>query len=302
MKTVSPDVPSPRVILFGLQCAFTGAVADVLSARQLVPSALLMPGHPELDQPQRAELSVTTLPIAGGAARLPARSFPTFRIGPLTAATTLEFVDSLEPDVIIVACFPSLIPRAIRNMPRLIAINIHPSLLPAHRGPDPLFWIMRDGGVGCGVTVHELSGKLDAGDILAQRVVMYPDGARESAVERQLATSGAELAADVVRSVETGHLHRREQDERAATYEPWPGIENFTISTVRSVRHAWNFIRGVAGRGVPVRVESDSDVFFISDALAIGEGTNPPQTTIEGQVPIQFKDGWLLAQIQHQSN
>jgi len=295
MNTVSPDVPSSRIVMFGLQCAFTDAVAAGLVERGLPPLALIIQGHPNLERPVHVGTQRSRLPIAGTQPTNVAREYPTFQIGNLTSLPTLELIESFRPDVIVVACFLSLIPYAIRDIPRWTAINIHPSLLPAHRGPDPLFWIMRDGGAGCGVTVHEMSSRFDAGDILAQRAIPYPQGTREHNLERLLARAGAELVSEIITSRTSGGPHRRAQDESAATYESWPDASDYLISVDRPVRDAWNFIRGVSGRGVPVRIETGSGVLCVSDATDYQTSSAPPAMLNDGEIVIEFLGGWLLA-------
>ncbi len=53
--------------------------------------------------------------------------------------------------------------------PRIHAINIHPTMLPKFRGPSPLEAVVKAEGKHFGVTIHKLSGQIDAGDILCQR-------------------------------------------------------------------------------------------------------------------------------------
>lgn len=239
------------------------------------------------------------LPIAGTPGNATANRYPTYRIGSVTSSSTVELIQSFDPDVLLVACFPRLIPRAIRAIPRLTALNIHPSLLPAHRGPDPLFWIMHAGGAGYGVTVHALSGHFDTGNILAQRALPYPDGARESDLELMLASVGAELAANVISTVEQHATRGEPQNEMLASYESWPTVEDFVIDTNRYALQAWNFIRGVAPRGVPVRVKTASGTVHVSDALARGESDDVVAIPTADQVVINFQTGWLLGQLHH---
>lgn len=287
--------------MFGLRCDFTDAVATGLTERGMLPVALLVPGHPDLERPARAGVPPTALPIAGVPRQRSSGTYPTFQIGQLNSTPTIELIESLQPDAIVVACYPRLISRAIRDIPRLTSINVHPSLLPAHRGPDPLFWIMRDGGDGCGLTVHELTDTVDAGDILAQQAVPYPDGARERELELLLASVGAELVGKVIAAHMTHDPPRQRQDERSASYESWPNLDDFAISVNRPARDAWNFVRGVARRGVPIRIDDGSANIRISDAVQLVQGRIPPIATNAGEIVIEFSDGWLLA-LAHQPN
>jgi len=277
--------------MFGIQCAFTQRVIDELSAQGFPPVALLLPGHPAIEQPLTVTPPGSTLPLVGAAKR--SKPYSTYRVGQLASPAALELVSSLTPDYIVVACYPRLIPRRIRHLARVMALNVHPSLLPQHRGPDPLFWIMRDGGAGCGVTVHELSGRFDAGRIVAQQAVPYPEGAREADVESVLAAVGARLVADLMASGEASTTHAVIKHEES--YESWPTEADYVVPAGSSVRLAWTFIRGVAERGIPITVMADTGTHVVTDAVAHGHDPNLPDAPDSNEVICAFHDGWLRA-------
>ena len=61
-----------------------------------------------------------------------------------------------EPDLVMCSGFPWKIPQAALDVPRLGSINLHPALLPRHRGPIPLAWALRDGDPVWGTTWHRM--------------------------------------------------------------------------------------------------------------------------------------------------
>ena len=83
---------------------------------------------------------------------------------------------AIDPDLIVVSCFPWRLPGQVRRLATCGAINLHPSLLPRFRGPDPLFWAFQTGTKDWGVTVHRMDDAFDAGPILGQRRFDIPDG------------------------------------------------------------------------------------------------------------------------------
>jgi methionyl-tRNA formyltransferase len=285
-------MPPARILLFGIRCQFTETVAACLSASRVQPIALILPGPPNIEQPIRVVARRQLLPMAAAPAPANDSDIPTYQVGRLSSPGTLGLIESLNPDLIVVACFPRLIPPDVLSHARIGAFNIHPSLLPQHRGPDPLFWIMRDGGRGCGVTVHALASRYDTGDIYVQDNVQYPDGVREQVLERTLATRGAELALDVIEGLVAGTQPRTAQNECGASYEGWPDERDYVLDTRRTARDGWNFVRGVAERGVPIRVDAGN--LRIRDAIAYGEDSEPPQPG-HGEVVIRLNPGWLLA-------
>ena len=71
--------------------------------------------------------------------------------------------------------FPWKIPQAALDVPRLGSINLHPALLPRHRGPIPLAWALREGDAAWGSTWHRMDSELDTGNVLVQTTVPIED-------------------------------------------------------------------------------------------------------------------------------
>jgi methionyl-tRNA formyltransferase len=158
---------------------------------------------------------------------------------------------ALEPDLIIVACYPRLIPPPITDAARIAALNIHPSLLPRHRGPDPLFWTFHAGDDVSGITIHHLSGRFDAGDILLQEATNIHADESLPDLEQRLARLAAQQVVRLISGLPSLPLPRS-QDSARATTEPWPTESDRTIDATWSVRRARRFIAGVASRHGPL--------------------------------------------------
>jgi methionyl-tRNA formyltransferase len=82
--------------------------------------------------------------------------------------STRAFLAESKIDYIIVASFDQIIKRETLNIPGLGIINFHPSLLPKYRGPSPISWSLINGERKTGITIHELTEKIDAGKVLYQ--------------------------------------------------------------------------------------------------------------------------------------
>lgn len=79
-----------------------------------------------------------------------------------------ELVKRFDPDLFMTATFDQIIPEKIFKLAIKNAVNVHPSLLPKYRGPSPTGWAIINGEKTSGVTIHELSSEIDAGDIFLQ--------------------------------------------------------------------------------------------------------------------------------------
>jgi methionyl-tRNA formyltransferase len=81
----------------------------------------------------------------------------------------------LEPDVLLCWGFSWKIPQEALDVPRYGAVNLHPALLPRHRGPIPLSWALREGDPVFGITWHRMDADFDTGPILAQTSIPILD-------------------------------------------------------------------------------------------------------------------------------
>jgi methionyl-tRNA formyltransferase len=101
-------------------------------------------------------------------------------------------------DLLVVAGCARILGAELRAAPRLGAINVHPSLLPAYRGREPLFWALLRGEQEVGVTVHRMTEEVDAGPILVQRRVSVPERATSASLAALVSAEGAGLVPEVL--------------------------------------------------------------------------------------------------------
>jgi methionyl-tRNA formyltransferase len=134
------------------------------------------------------------------------------RIAPLLRA--------LEPDVLLCAAFPWKIPADALAVPRLGAVNGHPSLLPRHRGPMPMAWAARNGETEIGFTFHRMDAEFDTGPILAQARFALEDEHSWPELSPKMETASSELLPEVFERLERGDPGDP-QDEREASYAPF---------------------------------------------------------------------------------
>jgi methionyl-tRNA formyltransferase len=127
----------------------------------------------------------------------------------------------LGTELVICSCFPWRVPATLLAVPRQGWWNLHPSLLPAYRGPDPLFWQQRAGETATGITLHQMDEGLDTGPILARSAVRLPLADLREA-EHILGAAGGQLAVQALERLMSGKLVSQPQDEAQASYQPLP--------------------------------------------------------------------------------
>ncbi len=281
--TGAPAIRRPRVIFFGIRCRMSLVPLVKLIERDVEIRAVVVPaprvhGRPVSPlSPAIPRMSRAFLPLAVPGKgetidQVAARhGIPVLQAGSLHHPMTIDTLRALEPDVIAVSCFPKRLPPSLLEIAPLGALNVHPSLLPAYRGPDPLFWIFRHGERKAGVTVHLMMAELDAGDIVSRQVIDLPDGIGGDALEEQCAEIGGNLLADAVWALWQGAAKRTPQDERTATYQTWPSTRALVIDSGWSARRAFNFIRGVIPLGYTPVIETGTGRFAVSGVTGFDE-------------------------------
>ena len=123
----------------------------------------------------------------------------------------------LVPDLAILVAYGKLIPKVIIEIPKFGFINVHPSLLPKHRGPSPIQTAILDGEKTTGVTLMKLDKELDHGPILAQKEVPIESSDTHLSLIEKLGLIGSNLLLEVLPDYLSGKIKPKDQDHKKAT-------------------------------------------------------------------------------------
>ena len=142
---------------------------------------------------------------------------------------TKEFKRALlkiNPDIILVGSWGEKIGKEIYDLPKIAAINAHPSLLPKYRGPNPYFWTIRNLEQQSGVTFHLIDKSLDTGAILAQEEIkIYPSDTGKSLKERTVLVARG-VVCELLKALREDIIIPLQQREDRASYFSHPeGLE-----------------------------------------------------------------------------
>lgn len=121
------------------------------------------------------------------------QAIPTLSTRDANAPAGLEFASRLAPDLLVSAFFNQRLGGELVAVPKLGAINIHPSPLPDYKGVDPAFFAALRGEKIRGVSVHRIAAELDAGNVLFQETVPAAPAASVFRTTAALYARGAEL-------------------------------------------------------------------------------------------------------------
>jgi methionyl-tRNA formyltransferase len=274
----------PRILFFGMEGNFSHPPLRALLEHGIEVCAVVIPAqHTEPDQPviQRLEYksrSRSMLPMLNSSVHTSIlqiaseHQIPVWEVSRLSHPETTSVFASYQTDAICVACFSLRIPRSILTIPRLGCLNVHPSLLPANRGSEPLFWTFREGQRQTGVTIHLMDEGMDTGDIVAQEAIEIPDGISYTQLEARCATLGGILLAYSVWDLYKGLATPTKQDVTQSSYHPFPSANDFVINAAEwDARCVYNFICGIASWGGPITVQVGDASIHVKAAISYSQ-------------------------------
>ena len=255
--------PRLRIVFFGTPSRFSQLSLEQLAQTQeMVALVLPLTANPGLRSALRR--------IAGRRAASPLekiaynRGFPVITASGNLSGALCERLRALRPDLICISLFPRILPRDVTEIAPLGAINAHPSLLPRHRGPLPLFWTYHGDDRIAGVTVHHANEQFDAGDVILQDRFDLPRAYPVAELDREAADRAAPLLRAAAEQLGLGCAPRIPQDESAATYAPVPRPGTAMVPFDRwDVERVWHFLAALCPRYREPLVDEDGrDVVY----------------------------------------
>ena len=287
MSNMAQTVHLPRVLFLGMQGKFSYAPLRALLEAGIQVCAVVMPAEqdydveiPAIQRHEQLSSSRPMLPVLNSSINSSIldvareRNIPVWKVWQLSSPETIKVFTVYQPDMICVACFSKRIPRDILNIPRLGCLNVHPSLLPANRGPEPLFWTFREGNRRTGVTIHLIDEGMDRGAIVAQEAIEIPDGISYSELEEWSTELGGKLLAKSVWDIYNGVAEFVTQDESKSSYHTFPNDDDFVVPIAEwNARHVYNFICGVATWGTPIHLLVGTKFIHIKKAISYSHET-----------------------------
>jgi methionyl-tRNA formyltransferase len=211
----------------------------------------------------------------------------------LRSPESVAAILSLEPELLVLADYGRIVPRDILEL-RFGALNLHPSLLPRHRGASPIPATILAGDTETGVTLMKMDAGLDTGPIIAQTRLGLSGRETTPSLEERLAALADELLARSLGPWIRSELHAVPQPEEGATltkplkrddgrldvnrpadelerqvraYQPWPG----------------SFLETPAGRLIILRATVEP-----------GDADEPGRLVPGPDLRLATADGWLV--------
>lgn len=197
-----------RIVFLG-----TGAFGVPLLARVAeLADELLVISQP--DRPAGRRLQLRATPIAARARETGLRVMTPEK---LRSDAAREAIRGFSPDGLLLVSYGQLVPADLLEVADRQPLNVHPSLLPRHRGAAPVASAILAGDAEAGVSLMVMTPQLDAGPIVAQWSLPLSGRETTPELETRLADLAAERVPAELERWAAGQIDPQPQDEKAAT-------------------------------------------------------------------------------------
>jgi methionyl-tRNA formyltransferase len=193
---------------------------------------------------------------------------PCYVVGNGSAPKVRELIERAAPDVICIAFFNQLLKKKVLAIPRLGVVNAHPSLLPAYRGPSPLFWMFKHGERRGGITIHQVDAGEDSGAVLQREEVIIEPGETGPHYLDRLADVASALMVRAVDSLLDGTARPMPQDPSQASRHARPEHSDLQLRFDQPAERVFGMVRGLSV-WAPLWVALDGRAFRVLDAIEV---------------------------------
>lgn len=174
-----------------------------------------------------------------------AHGIPVFAPEDVNHPVWVNKIKAINPDIIFSFYYRDMIKSDILDIPKHGCLNLHGSLLPKYRGRVPFNWAIINGETESGVTLHYMTAKPDAGDIVAQKKVAIEDCDTAKSLHLKAAAAAREMLAETLPQVKAGTAPRTPQDASKATYFGGRKPSDGEIDWSKSAVEVRNLVRAV---------------------------------------------------------
>lgn len=273
---------SNRILFFGNERLATGVNTNTPIVKQLLATGYTLVAIVITPQVRNVSRNLRPLEIAKFAEEN--------HITLLEYANLKSAIDQLKvyrADIGVLAAFGKIVPECvIKIFPKGI-VNIHPSLLPKHRGPTPIESALLAGETVTGVSLMQLVPSMDAGPLFDQAAIKLTGTESKQTLATKLSELGADMLIKHLPAILKGDLEPRPQPEKDTIYDskinPADGIMDFTKPAIILERE----VRAYAGWPKSKTI-INSQLAIITQAHTLESGSHKPGTIYHQQNSFGF--------------
>lgn len=201
-----------NIVFFGTPPFAAKILSDLLADAFKVSAVVTQPDRPKGRSKKMAESAVKELLREH-------QGIPLFQPQKASEPAFIEEIKKFSPDLFVVVAYGEIMRKALLELPKLAAINVHASLLPKYRGAAPIQHCLLNGEKESGVSIMHMVRQMDAGAVIAKEKVLIHDQMRANDLEKELCLAGSKALRKVLQDFQKNSVSvAEEQDHSMATY------------------------------------------------------------------------------------
>lgn len=226
-----------KIIYMGTPDFAVPALKSLASSEHEVCAVFTQP-----DKPRGRKMILTPPDVKVCAQSL---DIPVYQPESMKNGDALEIINQYNPDVIVVAAYGKILPKAVLDAPKFGCVNIHGSLLPKYRGAAPIQQSVLNGDRVTGITTMLMDVGLDTGNILLTEETQIGENETSGELFDRLAELGGKLILKTLSALEKGEITPKKQDESLATQTSKIDKSLCPIDFSKSAFEVHNKVRGL---------------------------------------------------------
>lgn len=280
-----------KVVFFGNERLATAVTTDCPTLTKLIAAGYEITAVVVNHEPARSRTR-RQLEIATVAAQ---HNLPL--LAPRAPADILEQLAAYQPDIGVLVAYGKIVPQRLIDLFPHGIINIHPSLLPLHRGPTPIESVILQGGNQTGVSVMRLSKHMDAGAVYAYSPAPLAGNETKQGLADALLELGSQMLVTVLPDILCGTICPQPQDDSQATYDRMITKQDGVLDLSKPAQHLEREVRAYLGWPGSRCMIAGKDVVVLAAHIAENYIENVDKKTIftaNKQLCLQTGDGILV--------
>ena len=225
------------------------------------------------DRPAGRKMVLTPPPVKEFALK---KDIPVYQPESVRDENFFGLLESVGPDVIAVVAYGKILPKYVLEYPPYGCVNVHASLLPKYRGPNPIAAAIMDGEKTTGITTIFMDEGIDTGDMILKEGIAIGENETFGELHDRLASLGGIVLAKTILQIENGTAKREKQPDFGISYTKKMDNNICEIDQTKTAREIHDKIRGLSpSPGAFMWLDGKKLKIYKSELISSSGGDNP---------------------------
>ena len=226
-----------RIVFFGSSHFAVPALQALIKSKHDIVCVVTQPDKQKGRHLHVLGTDVKSIAIAAG--------LKIFQPENIKSKESLNLLEKLDADLFVIVAYGQILSQSVLDIPKIMPVNLHASLLPRYRGAAPINWAIINGDKKTGLTIIYVTLKMDSGPVIMQKEIVIDDNDTSVSLEEKMRKLGAQLLTQALTNIDNRDYRLVDQDEDKVILAPKLKKEIGLIDWNTCAINIHNQIRGV---------------------------------------------------------